>query len=178
MLKLVKLMPDCEDIEHFERINNEAFPDYERMSMEETFAFAADTDTDILGIYSETAAVGFAVLLKNEECAYLYYIAIDRNMRSKGYGGEALKRIIEMYPHLQIILDFEEIDITAKNIAQRQRRKAFYLKNGFKETGRYTLLNGHRFEVVCSGEELKEEAFKRLLDILHAHRPGFPNVLI
>lgn len=178
MLKLVKLMPECADIENFERINNEAFPDYERMSKEETFALAADTDTDVLGIYSEEKMVGFAVLLKNEECAYLYYIAIDRNMRSKGYGGETLKSIIEMYPQLQIILDFEEIDTDAENIAQRQRRKAFYLKNGFRETGRFTLLNGYRFEVVCSGGELRVEGFKRLLAILHAHRPGFPNVLL
>lgn len=75
-------------------------------------------------------------------------------------------------------VDFEEIDESADNIAQRIRRKNFYLKNGFHETGHYTLLSENRFEVVCSGGELRENAFKDLLNILHAHRPEFPNVLI
>ena len=35
-----------------------------------------------------------------------------------------------------------------------------------------------RFEVVCSGGELRKAALKDLLCIIHAHRPEFPDVLI
>lgn len=178
VLELNKLNKDCKDIEKFKKINDEAFPVYERMSMEEIFAFKEDTDTDFIGIYDKNVPIGFAVLLKNEKCGYLYYLAIDKNLRSKGYGAFSLQKIKEIYSPLQIILDFEEININAENYNQRMRRKNFYLKNGFYETGRYTLLNNQRFEVVCNNGELKEDAFKDLLHIIHSHRPEFPNILI
>lgn len=177
-LELIKLDPNCKDIKTFEKINNEAFPIYERMSMDDIFSFASDTDTDVLGIYDNSLPIGFAVILKNEKCGYLYYIAIDKNVRSKGYGGAALKKIIASYPDLQIILDFEEIDVNAENNIQRIRRKNFYIKNGFYETGFYTLLGEVRFEVVCSELPLRKESFCDLLNILHAHRPEFSDRLI
>lgn len=148
------------------------------MSMDEIFSFAEDTDTDVLGIYDGESPIGFAVLLKGSECAYLYYLAIDGTVRSKGYGSSALGEIMKRYRELQIILDFEEIDTNAENLAQRLRRKSFYLKNGFHETGSYTLLRGARFEVVCSGGELKRQAFGELLKIIHAHRADFPDIIL
>lgn len=177
-LKLIILTPDCKDREYFEQVNDEAFPLSERMSMDEIFSFALDTNTDVIGIYDTCTPVGFAVLLKNQECAYVYYLAIDNRIRSKGYGTAALKKIFEAYPQLQIILDFEEIDANADNNAQRIRRKNFYLRNGFHETGNYTLLREGRFEVVCSAGELHKDALKDLLSVIHAHRPEFPNVLL
>lgn len=177
-IKLINLKPDCKDRKYLEQINNEAFPDSERMSMDEIFVFASDTNTDVLGIYANDMPIGFAVLLKNEECAYLYYLAIDKRVRSKGYGGAAIKKIRSTYPQLQIILDFEEIKESAENNDQRIRRKQFYLKNGFYETGSYTLLREARFEVVCSVLPFRKESFKKLLRILHAHRSEFPDVLI
>lgn len=44
-LTLARLTPESPDIGCFERINTEAFPPSERMSMEELFDFARDTDT-------------------------------------------------------------------------------------------------------------------------------------
>lgn len=177
-IKLIKLKSDCKDRRRFEQINDEAFPVSERMSMDEIFSFASDTNTDVLGIYENDIPIGFAVLLRNEECGYLYYLAIDRCVRSKGYGGAAIKKILATYSQLQIILDFEEINDNAENNDQRIRRKKFYLQNGFHETGNYTMLREERFEVVCNVLPLRKASFKKLLSILHAHRPEFPDVLI
>lgn len=132
----------------------------------------------MLGIYDNGNPVGFAVLLKNAECGYVYFIAIDSCTRSKGYGGAAMQKMMEVYPELQLVLDFEVINENAENNEQRIRRKKFYLRNGFHETGNYTMLHDERFEVVCSGGELRREALKDLLCILHKHRPEFPDVLI
>lgn len=115
------------------------------MSIDDIFSFASDTNTDVLGIYDDSMLFGFAVILMNDKCGYVYFIAIDKNVRSKGYGSAAT----ETYSNLQIVLDFEEIDEDAENYAQRIRRKNFYLRNGFHETGNYTLLREQRFEVVC-----------------------------
>ncbi len=177
-LELIKLDAENKDIEHFEKINNEAFPDYERMSFDKIFELASDTNTDVLGIYDGDLPIGFTVLLKNSECGYIYFLAIDSCTRSKGYGSEAIKKLIQMYSDIQIVLDFEEIDDKAENNAQRIRRKGFYLRNGFHETGNYTILNDERFEVVCTGGELRKEALCELLGILHKNRPGFLDVLL
>lgn len=177
-LELIRLQPDSKDRNYFERVNEEAFPLSERMSLDEIFAFASDTDTDVLGIYDKKTPVGFAVLLKNAECGYVYFIAIDHQVRSKGYGRAAMQEMAKAYPGLQLVLDFEVLDEHAENNAQRVRRKNFYLKNGFHETGHYTMLGDDRFEVVCNGGELRKEAFKELLRILHQHRPEFPDVLL
>lgn len=175
-LELIRLSPDSKDRKYFEQINDDAFPLSERMSFEEIFDFAADTD--VLGIYDAGNPIGFAVLLKNTECGYVYFIAIDSYTRSKGYGGAAMQRMMELYPKLQLVLDFEVIDENAENTEQRIRRKNFYLRNGFHETGNYTMLRDERFEVVCNRGELRKAALKDLLHILHRHRPEFPDILI
>ncbi len=177
-LKLIKLNPDDKDRKYFEQINNEAFPISERMSFDEIFDFSLDTNTDVLGIYDDENPVGFAVLLKNEECGYIYFIAIDNCRRGKGYGSTTMQMMMEHYPELQLVLDFEIIDDNAENNKQRVRRKNFYLRNGFHETGNYTMLRDEYFEVVCSGGELRKAALKDLLCILHKHRPEFPDILI
>lgn len=166
------------DRDFFEQVNIEAFPRYERWDMEEIFDFAKKTDTEVLGVYDETMPVGFAVLVKNAECAYLYYLAMDIRQRSKGYGSATLQKLMEVYSDLQLILDFEDPNEEADNREQRMRRKEFYLRNGLHETRHYTLLNGGRFEVVCNKGELLTEAFEELIHIMHAHREAFPDVLL
>ena len=177
-LQLIKLSPDSKDRKFFEQINEEAFPLSERISFDEFFAFAAKTGADILGIYDGMAPVGFFVLLKNTECGYVFFFAIDKSRRSSGYGSAAMKKLIDTYSEQQIILDFEILDENAENYAQRIRRKGFYLRNGFHETGNYTILRGDKFEVVCTGGELNRPAFKELIHILHASFEEFPDMLI
>ncbi len=177
-LNLIRLHASSKDRKCFEQINEEAFPLSERMSFDEIFAFASDTSTDVLGIYDDEKPVGFTVLLKNAECGYVYYLAIDRHARSQGYGSAAMKKMMEMYSELQLVLDFEAIDETAENNAQRVRRKKFYLENGFHETGNYTILSDERFEVVCSGGELRKTALIELLYVLHEHRAAFSDILL
>lgn len=177
-LELIRLRPDNKDRRYFEQINDEAFPLSERMSFDEIFDFASETDTEVLGIYDAGNPVGFAVLLKNAECGYVYFIAIDNDRRSKGYGSAAIQKMADAYPELQLVLDFEVIDENAENSEQRIQRKNFYLRNGFHETGNYTMLRDERFEVVCNGGSLRKDALKDLLCILHKHRPEFPDVLM
>lgn len=172
------LKSDCTDFKILESINKEAFPPSEYMPAEEIFAFVENTDSDVLGIYDGHHLVGFFLFLKNRECGYIFFFAIDKSMRSKGYGSESLKMLSSMYPALQIILDFEEINENAENIDQRIRRKAFYLRNGFCETGRYTFLRDERFEVVCNRGTLRVEAFKELISVIHSRCPFFPNKLL
>lgn len=177
-LQFTSLTENSKDRDYFEQINIEAFPRYERWDMKDIFAFAKQTDTEVLGVYDGETPIGFSVLVKHTECAYIYYLAIDKRQRSKGYGSATLHKLMEVYSDLQLILDFEDPMEESDNCEQRIRRKEFYLRNGLHETGHYTLLNGGRFEVVCNKGELLTEAFEELIHILHEHREEFPDVLL
>ena len=177
-LQLIKLQPDGAQTQYFEQINGEAFPPNERMSLEEMFAFTLRADAEVLGIYDAKTPVGFMFLVKDSECAYLYFLAIAKQFRSKGYGGKALQALTERYAPVQIALDFEVVDESAGNYEQRIKRKAFYLRHGFCETGRYTLLNGERFEVVCNAGELRAQALTRIIGVIHAYLPQFSDRLL
>ena len=162
----------------FEEINERAFPQYERMNFDDIYRLQSVCETEILGIYDEDEPKGFIVLLKNEKCGYIYYLAVDEKYRSSGYGSAALKELERTYPNIQLILDFEEVKCDADNYEQRIKRKDFYLRNGFHETGQYTVLSGERFEVVCNGNELLCEEFEKLIKIMHDNRPDFADILI
>lgn len=177
-IELKRLYKGSKGLPLIKKINKEAFPDCERVSINEFFIMEQKSNAEFLVIYDKETPVGFILTVKNEECAYLFFLAINKNKRSNGYGGKALKALAERYANLQIILDFEEIDQTADNFLQRIKRKDFYLKNGFHETGRYTLMNSVRFEVVCNKAPLNEAAFKRLLPVLHQNCPSFANALL
>lgn len=177
-LDLIKLYPNHKDIDFFESVNNEAFPEIERMSFQEAFELSSMTDTDVIGFYENGNPIGFSVLVKNDMCGYIYFLAIDSNKRSMGYGSAALQKLIDTYSDIQLILDFEELDPKAENINQRIARKKFYLRNGFYETGKFTILSGVRFEVVCANKNLKEEDLMDLIHLMHKHNPEFLDKLI
>lgn len=171
MITLKKLGSDDPDIPVFREINNEAFPDYERLPIEKMFAFSPCTD--VVGYYDGETPVGFSMLVKGKALAYMYFFAIRKEYRGKGFGSGALKLLLREYPEYQIVLDFEELLPEADNFSQRTRRKEFYLRNGFYETGRYTFLDGYRFEVVCSGKDMNTEELISVIKTIHARVPEF-----
>lgn len=177
-LKLISLKCDCAEFNALEAINAEAFPPSEYIPMNDIFTFAENTNSEVLGIFDENCLVGFMLLVKNDVCGYVFFFAIGKSFRSKGYGSAALKALFQKYSHLQIVLDFEQIDENADNNAWRIRRRQFYLRNGFCQTNRYTLLRGERFEVVCTKGELLIDDFKKIIAVIHSHCPDFPNILI
>ena len=82
---------------------------------------------EMLERYDGKNPIGFAVLLKDKECRYIYFLAIGCCIPAKGYGSMTIQKLLEVYSDLQFVLDFEVIDKNAENNAQRIRRKKFYL---------------------------------------------------
>lgn len=178
-MNLIPIQPDSKDLPTFESINTEAFPPFERVSFNTLFRLAGEMDTDILGVYEEAEPVGFIIIVKSDSCAYVFFLAIDKAVRSKGYGGRVLREVIQRYTDRQIILDFEELDPKAENYPQRVKRKAFYLRNGFHETGHYTFFpDGQRCEVVCSKGSLDIDSFRNFVHEFHKHWENFPDKLV
>jgi ribosomal protein S18 acetylase RimI-like enzyme len=116
-------------------------------------------------IYDSEIWIGFIYLIFKNNLLLIQYFAIDNNNRSRGYGGEVIEKIKEMYPGYRIILGIEKYEEKAKNNEQRIKRKRFYEKHGFKESGyivkQYNVLN----EMLVYGNEFLLEELNPLMEI-------------
>ncbi len=69
----------------------------------------------------------------------------------------------ETYKTNQFTVDFEMVDENAPNYDQRVRRKAFYMKNGFNETGLFLTYFGVSYEVLCKNKDFNVQMFKEMM---------------
>ena len=155
-------------------IYEEAFPEHERIS-EDNIKELCTRGGRLYGAYFDDILVGIAIIVMNDEIGYVYFLAVDREYRNRGIGGEFLRKLTESFGKRSIVLDFEELIESVPDIELRKRRKAFYLRNGMKETGRYTLLDGgYRFEVVSSTLPFNSEALLDVMKTIHGVVPKYP----
>ena len=92
--------------------------------------------------------IGFMVVVPFEDLAYLSFFAIEPAWRSRGYGSRALQALPEVYPGYRHLIDIEMLDENCPNNAQRIRRRAFYLRNGYRPTGQFLSYFGGDFEML------------------------------
>jgi len=163
MLTLKKVTRDFAEMPKVETLAKEAFPPEEYLAPEEILDMAGNAPIDFWAIYDATHFVGFMVVATHETTAYLFFLAIRSECRSRGYGGKALALFCEQYPQHQHVVDLEKPDSAAENAEQRATRKRFYLRNGYRETGQFLNYLGIDFEVLCLEENFNLDAFKALL---------------
>ncbi|MBR3244110.1 MAG: GNAT family N-acetyltransferase [Parasporobacterium sp.] len=162
---LKKLTPDHPDIPALKKLYEEAFPENERpMSMDDILKLVDMIPCDLLGVYPDETPdtfVGFFFGIRGESGVYGVYYATDPNLRSTGIGSKAFKAILEYYGELPFWFSYESTFEESENAEQRERRRKFYLKNGFFETGWFASMNGTEFIIACSKEEFDKEAFEK-----------------
>jgi GNAT superfamily N-acetyltransferase len=116
-------------------------------------------------VYDDKIWIGFIYLIFKNDLLLIQYFAIDSNNRSKGYGGEVIKKIKEIYSGYRIILGIEKYEEKAKNNEQRIKRKKFYEKHGFKESGYIVKQYGILNEILIYGDTFLLEEFDPLMEI-------------
>ena len=160
-MELMKLTIDSQDIQALEEINEEAIPECERNSLMDLM----NTGATILGIY-EDGPVGFLVIREYKSILYLAYLAVDRALRSKGIGGKALKRLVSNNTDRMIVVEYEAPNPSLPENELNVRRKGFYKRNGFCETGYFTFYDNTEFEIGCAGMEFDAGLFGEFTEYL------------
>ena len=173
IMRLKDIHPHDPDAALLRKLNNEAFPDEERIDADELFRIAAGGRMDILGIYPDERFAGFFAVRTFGNVAYIAFFAVCPEERSKGVGGAALGALKEHYKGRQIIVDFESVYEENENPSQRLRRREFYLRNGFHETGRFMFYCGTEFEIFCSESAYDRAGFEALIRDIHEQAPEF-----
>lgn len=165
-LTIQKVNSHFKDLGKLEALNNEAFPEEERMPVQEMIDLAEHKKIEISALYDDQQFIGFYALMLENHVGYILFLAISPDQRSKGYGGKALSLMKKQYHDCQIILDMEPIEGTAPNLQQRISRKQFYLHNGFYETGYFMGYKGLKMEVLCNQDTFHKKGFEALLENL------------
>ena len=135
-ISLRRVYKDDPTVNYLEKINKEAFPQNEYLSMEYMYGFMDKSqNSEILAIREDGNPVGYFSLIRYEKCLFIFYFAIDKKYRGKGIGTKALKALKERYYDCQIVVEFESVDVECDNLEIRKRRRDFYMRNGFVPSG-------------------------------------------
>lgn len=140
----------------------EAFPPEERVDTHLLDEFAREPTVEFTAYYDADEFCGFSYSIDTGTYLYLLFLAVRANGRSRGYGTRILERLKARFPERTIVLEIEPLDPSAPNADQRERRLAFYQRNGFVLAGfdsiegdmTYTLLKstGHFDAASCARE--------------------------
>lgn len=155
-----------QDSRFWDRVNvlaKEAFPPEEYLAPAELVKMANSDNFDFLALLDDDAFVGFMVVQTFKNLAYLFFLAIAADSRGKGYGSRAIETLKAEYPNKIHTVDFEMTDDTAPNAEQRKKRRSFYQRNGYRETGLFLSYLGVDYEVFCMGEDFNADTFKAMM---------------
>ncbi|WP_418751450.1 GNAT family N-acetyltransferase [Frisingicoccus sp.] len=157
------------------RIYFEAFPPKERMPFPLMVAMSKLWNTQFWSFYDNNTLCGFVYLAHSRKIVFVMFFAVERSLRSKGYGSAILREIQSRYPDKKIIISIESCDESAPDIVLRKRRKAFYLRNGYRETGYFMKLNGVVQEIIITNGEFIKREF-RLFFALYSNGTMWPKI--
>lgn len=142
------------------RIYFEAFPKKERMPFPMMVAMSKLWNTQFLSFYDGDTLCGFVYLAKSRQVVFVMFFAVDQSLRSKGYGSAILQELRQRFPDKKIIITIEPCDEGACDLALRKRRKAFYLRNGYRETGYRIRLSGVTQEIIIANGAFSKGQFR------------------
>ena len=119
-------------------------------------------------IYEETNVIGFLYSIFYDNNLFLWYLAIDKKYRNKGYGKKVISDLKNSNKYKNIILAVEKTDESMNKEDIRVKRKEFYIKNGFYETNTFTEDRNVEYEMLCTNknfnitEKLLKNVYKQM----------------
>lgn len=102
--------------------------------------------SDLYAITDQETFVGMLCTVYHVDIVFLWYLAVTPNMQGKGYGSQILQEVKKQFPKNRLILNIEEVNHECKETI---KRKQFYLKNGFIESGFKTEEYGVVYEMLA-----------------------------
>lgn len=111
----------------------------------------------------------------NRKMIFIMFLAVDESLCTKGYGSAILKEIKNRYPDKKIMVSIEPCDDSAPDIEVRKRRKAFYRKNGYGETGYMIKLSGVVQEIMITNGDFDKKEFL-LFFIFYSNGTVWPKI--
>lgn len=131
-----------------------AFPKEEQIPYDDLLRLMSTMGLDFTAYYDEGEFVGFTIVYPRDTFNWFWYFAVREELRGKGYGQQILSLLIEKYKGCSNILDMESPDQECDNAEQRRRRSAFYMRNGFRNTGVGKSFDGVDYVILSKGDKI------------------------
>ena len=150
------------NLKRVKQLLEQDFPKEERLPSWLLYLLSLCKTVGFYLFYNENAFIGFTYLIYSAEMTFVFYLDVDAKKRSQGYGAEILSWIKAVSKTAPVVLNIEQVDPKVPNYEQRKKRKAFYLRNGFAETGSFENYQDAPYEILSTAPEFSKEAYVRL----------------
>lgn len=154
-----------------------AFPKKERMPFWMMIAMSYLWNTEFLAFYDEDVLCGFVYMASMGRQTFIMFFAVDESHRNKGYGSQILNEVQALHPKNRIIVSIEPCEEGLDSTGIRLRRKNFYIRNGYVETGYNMKLYGQKQEILIKNGVFSKAKFI-LFFMLYSNCTTIPKVYL
>lgn len=134
------------------RLMRTAFPKNEQVPMWLLRVLAFRKTVNFRVFYEDDQLCGILYTAENDKYIFVLYLAVNDQIRSKGYGTKILDWLKQSTGKI-IVLNVESLDPSAENALQREKRLSFYSRNGVLDTGCRFVDEGEKYSVLASDIE-------------------------
>ena len=162
MLRIERVSEKTEALNEIHRLYDASFPDDERIPWKRIFAMLGETRR-MYAYYDGEVFVGLSYTFIHRNIAYLGYLAVEEDLRNRGYGSAILKCILKELSEYKVVIDIETVTEEADNYEERLKRKNFYLHNGFTSTGVGYFFYHVDYELLSANGKVSAEEYRDLI---------------
>ncbi len=117
--------------------------------------------------YDDDLFVGILFTIDTKDTLFIFYIAVNDKIHSRGYGSKLLQLLFDEHPEKSVTLFIETMDDkSALNYEQRIKRLAFYERNGFVHTGIKAGFKTPFVDILSTDKHLDVAKAKKLMKLL------------
>ena len=180
MLQFFDVTKDAPWFPQVKALYESAFPANERIPIKhllddkikrEFWAFFDKTDGEDT---APTKFCGFSNSISHGDITNIVYFAVVPELRSRGYGSQILQAIREKHPDSRIVVDIEveEDSKDAEELERRNRRRDFYLRNGFDSAPVEYHWQGEHYRLLSAGGTVTNKEFRDFWKEILKNIPG------
>ncbi len=155
---------------------NRAFPESEKIPLSTLFSMAKKDGVDFLAYYDGEQFCGLTFSLSDENSVFVLYLAVNDEIRCKGYGTAIIQEMKEMAGKRAISLNVEPVLANCLNLEQRKRRIEFYGRNGIYYIGYSIILESEQYWILSSQTPFSVENYKNVLKKMRDDGGEIPRV--
>lgn len=163
LMEVKKVTIFSKEYREVKQLQQSAFPANELYPMWILRLLAMRKNIHYIGFYDGEDFCGLLYYSVSNNLVYVFYVAVNDKIRSKGIGTKIFQWLKKQYPDKEITLNIEPLDGDAENAEQRVRRMKFYEKQGFRNS-RYMLKDtSGDYYILTTADSLAVEDYKKAI---------------
>lgn len=186
-MQTIRLNPDEENVS-VRSLYESAFPKEELIPWTDLMRLVKTMSLDFTIYYEDCGTLeaeksaagssqllGLTIVYPRKQFNWFWYFAVPEELRGQGIGQRILTQLIEKYKEKSNVLDMESPEQVCENFEQRKRRYAFYLRNGFRDTGVGKSFKGIDYTIMMIGEgSFTQSDYDQIINELRSYWDAMP----